>query len=134
MPVDNEMPEWVRQEIVDAREVVDSKAHGRLRLVSERTTIWLADALDAARAWRPIETAPRDGTIVLCAYRLNGETWAMDAMYWDAEFHTTYLDEEADDAVHTGAWTDGSIDANEDPMEFRPSHWMPLPAPPESTT
>ena len=37
----NAMPEWVRQEIVDAHEAV---AHtSRLHYVSERTTIWLAD-------------------------------------------------------------------------------------------
>lgn len=61
--------------------------------------------------WQPIETAPRDGSKVL-AYDPGwcGGTMAI-ARWWDGEFRTGNLPGE----------------------EMYPTHWMPLPPPPDGT-
>lgn len=74
---------------------------------------------DALPVWRPIETAPKDGTVVLllCKYE-----WASDvhrngicvgffgpANRWDMAITGNYLQS----------------------LEIDPTHWMPLPTPPE---
>jgi hypothetical protein len=64
--------------------------------------------------WQPIETAPRDGTHILC-------------------YHPKY------DMVLNGVWDGGDLNCFEMKDErleyvkdFYPTHWMPLPAPPSS--
>lgn len=69
--------------------------------------------------WRPIETAPKDGTIIL----VYG--------YWDGELSEKDIEREVWKAhFNLGTWClDGS--------EFyaveiaNPTHWMPLPEPPK---
>jgi hypothetical protein len=56
--------------------------------------------------WQPIETAPRDGTVILIA---TYAAWALS--YWD-----------------DGSWRWG---VRKEEME--PTHWMPLPLLPEVT-
>lgn len=67
-------------------------------------------ALEAARehggGWRAIETAPRDGTVVLLAH----EKAAFDG-YWS----------EAD-----GGWVDDVTDAYDDKLTYEPTHWQPM--------
>lgn len=75
--------------------------------------------------WKPIETAPKDGTIILIS-RPNREAMAA---YWsqcprafagtfsDANYPWVFLDE----TNGTNAMMDGA---------HGPTHWMPLPAPP----
>src|SRR6266550_5689571 len=58
--------------------------------------------------WQPIETAPRDGTMILIGR-------------WDRGLATIYSDHWAEDP---GCWCDSS-------GSFLPTHWMPLPHPPE---
>ena len=65
-------------------------------------------ALD--REWRPIETAPKDGKVVICM-RADDRSLPWGA-YW-----RTYFD-------GSKGWSNESGD------ETRPTHWMPLPAPP----
>lgn len=78
--------------------------------------------------WRPIETAPRDGASVIlgCNYDRHGKQ-RVTVAWWD-------------DGVAAGVfgrWVEAKhFDDYEDDWiphycEFRPSHWMPLPAPPE---
>lgn len=66
--------------------------------------------------WQPIATAPKDGTVVdlwvngigrftNCVYRDDDDWW----WYWT-------------DNLATGLWC---------PLALVPSHWLPLPAPPE---
>jgi hypothetical protein len=64
--------------------------------------------------WRPIATAPRDGTEII--YRRRGR-WegAIGRCRWDAG---AYGEDEP-------AWWD--VDADQ---EAYPGHWMPLPTPP----
>ena len=60
--------------------------------------------------WQPIETAPRDGTDILVGYT----TGEICILHFDAA---------------TFAWWD-HLGAYEFPD---PTHWMPLPPPPETT-
>lgn len=79
---------------------------------------WLAATKDIAAlsqpAWRPISEAPRDGTAILL-YEDDSVTTAWWYKHWREGFwYTGY-----DCADH------GSFKVE------RPTHWMPLPAPPE---
>lgn len=76
--------------------------------------------------WQPIETAPRDGTEILT---------------WNGVLVTSTIWEETpDDEGHTGwcsatHWQCESYGTynNYFGKESLPTHWMPLPEPPEST-
>lgn len=63
-----------------------------------------------ASAWRPIEDAPKDGTLVIGAWRYGGWSYAV-MRYW-------------------GGWTK-PIGGD---AIYTPTHFMPLPQPPEADT
>lgn len=76
-----------------------------------------ADALDAM-TWRPIETAPKDGTWIIVYGRFHEKHKAQGAeWYLEAATYSNILD----------AWTNPSaIIAGADGL-WNPTHWMPLP-------
>lgn len=93
---------------------------------------WLyahAEALLNPDPWRPIEEAPTDGKSVLlaCDYDRHGKQRVTLA----------WRDDQFDKSEISGCWIEGWFyDYQEDentPMrvEFRPTHWKPLPTPPE---
>jgi hypothetical protein len=89
----------------------------------------LAHLEGAEQKWRPIETAPKDGTAVLVM--LNVWPGCRNGVAEECNGHNTYVAEwwsgERDGA---GAWMcymDSCLDP-ECPIE--PTHWMPLPATP----
>lgn len=86
---------------------------GEVRLA--RVTITEGDG------WRPIETAPKDGTpMLLGAYGHN--SWVG---YWCGD--------KTDTRTGMTAWVDGSRDRDELLYTIDwPTHWMPLPAPPKA--
>lgn len=59
--------------------------------------------------WQPIETAPRDGTRILVFYPV------LDGHIFTAGFEF-------------GTWQSGIWDGRRE----QPTHWMPLPEPPEN--
>lgn len=69
--------------------------------------------------WQPIETAPKDRTWVLCAWKNSAGRFGIPvSLYWHGE-----------------CWTD--IDPALTPVTqnaLRPTHWMPLPASPDEST
>ena len=72
-------------------------------------------------SWQPIETAPKDGTLVI----LYGGYFGVSLGSWRED---DYLAERGE------MWLDNSYDEYSTgfaswPLE--PSHWMPLPPPPE---
>jgi len=69
-----------------------------------------ARSLEAGGGWRPIETAPKDGTEFLAWF----ESGLQDICYWCAPPRSA----KAGFHRHGKAWTVG------------PTHWQPLPAPP----
>ena len=68
----------------------------------------------AVSEWQDIETAPKDGTMVLGARQCLNKTWDMTCVFYFAE------DGE-------GAWWDNNAD-----YICTPTHWMPLPEPPNA--
>ena len=72
--------------------------------------------------WQPIETAPKDGTGVLAFALGNPAGYFYGVAMWvnadpDLNPHTPA------DKLSLWWW----------PYAIRPTHWMPLPAPPEET-
>lgn len=59
--------------------------------------------------WRPIEEAPKDGTEILAAWRASqtvSVAWWTDSGWWDGESEGVFISS--------------------------PTHWMPIPSPPQS--
>ncbi|HZH10601.1 MAG TPA: DUF551 domain-containing protein [Microvirga sp.] len=79
--------------------------------------------------WKPIETAPKDGTKVLAVMPGGFKS----VVWYDAQFAYEYNDEKGE-SDYRGAWTDGTVAsfAYEELTELNPTHWMPLPASPLS--
>lgn len=72
--------------------------------------------------WQLIDSAPEDGTEILGA-KLYESGWVRDiARYTELQTIPT---------VKRG-WTDGNIDEYGDYVEWKPTHWHPLPEPPSS--
>jgi len=73
--------------------------------------------------WKPIETAPKDGTNILGF--ANGEITTVSWFSWKLD--------PADYNDKNGHWTLCVSGPNADDGEWWPSHWMPLPKPPYQT-
>ena len=108
--------------------------HWRMRavlidLAVEALTIAREEGRCAATQWRPIETAPKDGTKILL---LDNDGKTMETGYWNPE-GDSWADENSEpcEAGHgtiqvTGSWFSGG-------GWFQPNEviaWLPLPAPP----
>ncbi|GBQ64900.1 hypothetical protein AA103196_1001 [Ameyamaea chiangmaiensis NBRC 103196] len=117
-------------------ETDDRKVHEREfeRACLRREIVAVLQAADVA-AWRPIESAPRDGTNILASWQRNdGKTFVV-RVYWDAEF-SGETNEETGLYEWKGAWTDDSVASwgMEERHSYECTHWMPLPAPPAETS
>ncbi len=75
--------------------------------------------------WQPIETAPRDGTVVLLG-RDVGEPWGFVRGYG-------HFEGKADELI-SGWLSYGLYDPPGNLGLGNPTHWMPLPAPPKDET
>lgn len=77
--------------------------------------------------WKSIETAPRDGTQIL-GVRFekypDGSSWFVDGaiMQWEG----------GPDQVLKGVWTYAGISVRLVAEDDLPTHWLPLPPPPEN--
>lgn len=67
--------------------------------------------------WQPIETAPKDGRSILCFIPLSGGCDRMLVLRWD-------------DGKFLGEPAQWKTDVHSF-VGFDPTHWMPLPTPPE---
>ncbi len=67
--------------------------------------------------WRPIETAPKDGTPIL-----GGHSEAVLTVWWEADGSQNNSGEPG--------WVDGSFNRIEENYTYPITHWMPLPAAP----
>ncbi len=70
--------------------------------------------------WQPIETAPKDGTRVRLAHSLDPQSLTMNSKFG------TYGMFQEDKWVCNNAFV--CVDHI---MRWEPTHWMPIPAPPE---
>lgn len=68
--------------------------------------------------WQPIETAPKDGTWLLLGQFSDSDTddYCHGVAHW-----------------HDGGWTDGYQPDWYWRGAFEPTHWQPLPEPPEQS-
>ena len=96
--------DWDKTKDLPYREITD------WRFVERKGEDVIADGPYTALEWRPIETAPRDGSVIIAGYRRE-EGWWSDL--YDAEEHSF-------DAATHGFTRDVA------PL----THWLPLPAPP----
>ena len=78
--------------------------------------------------WQPIETAPKDGTGVLLCWAIDADGKPID---WRKSPKTSHV------FVQVAAWWEGDnawivyTDSVQEPaVHFTPTHWMPLPPPP----
>lgn len=81
----------------------------------------MSDRIESAGGWRPIETAPRDGSVVeITALEDDGTPFEIHPMCWDANGRNTIF---APGMV--GMWTapDGSYTWREG--DGGPTHWRP---------
>jgi Lar family restriction alleviation protein len=88
----------------------------------------------AAQEWQPIETAPKTGRILLLGYPNVAGKWRTVRGQWMSEAYIAEYWEEPDD-VEPG-WFETSAEADDVPncWPVTPTHWMPLPAAPASST
>lgn len=91
------------------------------------TDVYTADQLrnavlvDRAGRWQPIETAPRDGSYFLAANQ-----WGVWVCQYEPQARSGYVFENPWHSVMLNhAHIDERVRGN------RPTHWQPLPAPPE---
>lgn len=73
--------------------------------------------------WRPIETAPRDGTHILM-YSADAMLPRMFLAFWSL-YPSEYMQANGIDGEWSYTW-----EAQE--VEVEPTHWMPLPEPPKT--
>lgn len=85
----------------------------------------------ATQEWRPIETAPKDGTRVLIATPIEGSPSIVLSAWWAACFEAKGF--KGTETIWRGAWTDGSVKSwgYEEMAEYKPTKWQPLPEPPK---
>ncbi|WP_420013308.1 DUF551 domain-containing protein [Tateyamaria sp.] len=103
-------PESVQRYIAELQEALDQEISdsGEIALIAQMQGFH--KGRDAARQWKPMETAPRDGTEILGYV---GEGYVGGAVVLRFDLNTT-------------SWLDWDDDA------WEATHWMPLPSPPEA--
>jgi len=91
-------------EILRLKELVEEKERRLLCVDADKTLNQRVERAEAALEWQPIETAPRDGTLVL-VYRIGGR-------------------------IHTDCCNDKATFPYQRRWNDNPAYWMPLPSPP----
>ena len=106
--------ERLRADLATSMETVAKAQALQAEMLNERAALSAQPA--AVPRWRPIETAPKDGTPFL-AYRPMGCMRESSAL-------------QRDDGV---IWSFGAFSAHESTIgPLKPTHWMPLPAAPQA--
>ena len=80
-------------------------------------------------SWKPIDTAPKDGTEILVCRATNADGKPIHVEAFGIFCQVASWWSEENDG--TGEWIVYMSQPLEKPVHFKPTHWMPLPAPPE---
>ena len=80
----------------------------------------MATTDSSTTGWQPIATAPRDGTRLLLAVFREGDYVNIGVGAWE------FIETSEWDGIKVYDWAEYAGSTEE------PSHWMPLPAPPEA--
>lgn len=75
--------------------------------------------------WQPIETAPKDETYIAAIARIDGKWSAVSTIAWNV-----YLGAWADH-IAPNEWADRHHMPRAKAVVVQPTHWMPLPEPPQ---
>lgn len=76
--------------------------------------------------WMPIETAPKDGKLILVHFKSKG----VRAVSWDSPFHDEVTEENGIWCVDDDKHGPFGLRGYNDDGPTAPTHWMPLPAAP----
>ena len=79
--------------------------------------------------WQPIETAPKDGTPILCFNPLVGAYNSAYTTRWTGTAEE--YDRRTYEGFPCGFWPKGLDGFPFGQWDCHPSHWMPLPPPPQ---
>jgi hypothetical protein len=82
------------------------------------------------REWRPIESAPKDGTPIIAAKF--GRSGFLERAWWQSEFDA-WITSCRQIVMAEGYTIDGQATTLHSPEIVSPTHWMPVPAPPEGS-
>lgn len=105
-----------------AYENTSLEGYGRDEAIRDAWAAMIAAAPPQTEVWRPIETAPRDGTEFI-AYRPDAGAFAAT---WHHPAHEDGgWDVEAEPVLFSAS--------GEDLTDITPTHWLPLPAPPPTS-
>ena len=100
--------EFVERMVNEWGEWAGSPANARLFALARR---------GAEMQWKPIETAPKDGTWIM----VSAGEWEPEAACWS-------------ESVWLTGWYCGGGRSDSYGPSFDPTHWMPLPPPPAGET
>ena len=118
--------DWAFHTAREAAMALPPSDFGSSRAIAAVAALLRAERAAGQGEWQPIETAPKDGTIILISGPRASSKF-VEAAYWglaprsfggDKHFPWTTLDE-----------TNGTNGRAED----SPTHWMPMPAPPAAS-
>lgn len=96
---------------------------------------YLAATNRLADGWRPIETAPKDGTTIIGA-RFSGyrdERFGATELWYEDTFKE-FIKSCRQITMADGYTINGKVSELHSPEIYKPTHWMPLPPPPPKGT
>jgi len=99
-----------------------TKATGTPLFTARQMRAALIPAHEVEDGWRPIETAPKDGTRIMVAYKggVTIATFLKDAAEYEDDHGPHFVEFDCDDHFYSSHLVDKNA----------PTHWRPLPAPP----
>jgi len=77
--------------------------------------------------WQPIETAPKDGTVIM--------VWAKGYTWPEVVLYEKYMPEDAEEIGEPGYWRNAEdllAEVTDDISADEWTHWMPIPPPPSN--
>lgn len=106
-------------------DVVPTDDDAMKQLIEATQAEWLGERPGTPTAWRPIGTAPRDGTGIIVGMQVAMQ-WVVHRAWWCNGDEPGIGPEDRGWWSHTG----GSLAPERLDEPLAPTHWMPMPLPP----